>query len=314
MPLPSLAFDANTLHWGEFLPPLLAGGVYVPLYFKRAWNLQRQGRAVPPWRLVSFVAAVSIVVTVQLPPFDTMADEVLLAHMAQHLIIGEICSLFIVLGLTGAMLSPLLHMRFTRPLRVLTNPLIALALWAIDLYTWHLPFFYQLAIRHDLVHALEHASLLWFGVLLWLALLGPLPKPAWYEGWGGVGYVFGVRCVGAVLGNFLLWTQTVLYPVYEDSDAHRGLNPVSDQNLAGGLMDTVQVVLTILLMCWLFMRWAKRDEDRQALLDLAGDRGIELSEARATRAVIAGATDRLRDRLLEEPVEVTIEREEQSAP
>ena len=311
---PPLAFDANTLHLGEFLPPLLAGGIYVPLYFQRAWTLKRQGRPVPGWRVASFVAAVVTVVAIQLPPFDTVADEVLLAHMAQHIIIGEICSLFIVLGLTGAMLQPLLHMRFTRPFRVLTNPLVALALWAIDLYTWHLPLFYQLAIRHDLVHALEHASLLWFGMLLWLALLGPLPKPAWYEGWGGVGYVFGVRCVGAVLGNILLWTQTVVYPVYEASDARRGLNPVSDQNLAGGLMDTVQIVLTTVLMCWLFMRWARRDEDRQALLDLAADHGIELSDERASRAAIAGSTERLRERLLKPDGSARAQEEEQPVP
>jgi cytochrome c oxidase assembly factor CtaG len=269
---------------------------------------------VPRWRIVSFVAAVSTVVAVQLPPLDTLADEVLIAHMAQHIIIGEIASLFIVVGLTGAMLQPLLHMRFTRPLRVLTNPGVALLLWAIDLYTWHLPLFYQLAIRHDLVHALEHASLLWFGMLLWIALLGPLPKPAWYEGWGGVGYVFGVRCVGAVLGNFLLWTQTVVYPIYRASDARRGLNPLSDQNLAGGLMDTVQIVLTTLMMFWLFMRWARRDEDRQGLLDLAADHGVPLSEARASRAAIAGTTEQLRRRLINQQRSAHAQPEEQPTP
>ena len=295
----ALGFDANTLHLGEFLPPLLAGGVYVPLYFTRARTLRREGRPVPALRIASFVLAIVTVVAVQLPPLDTIGDEVLLAHMAQHIIIGEIASLFIVLGLTGSMLQPLLHMRLTRPLRLLTNPFAALTLWAINLYAWHLPFLYQLAIRHDLVHALEHASLLWFGMLLWVALLGPLPKPAWYEGWGGVGYVFGVRCVGAVLGNILLWTQTLAYPIYRTGDAHWHLNPLSDQNLAGGLMDTVQVVLTTLMMFWLFMRFARRDEERQALLDLAAARGIELSEERATRAAIAGTGGLLRERLLE---------------
>ena len=55
------------------------------------------------------------------------------------------------------MLQPLLHMRASRILRRLSHPLLALTLWAVDLYTWHLPFLYQLAVRHDLVHALEHA-------------------------------------------------------------------------------------------------------------------------------------------------------------
>jgi cytochrome c oxidase assembly factor CtaG len=311
VPVP-FAFDANTLHLGEFLPPLFAGGLYVPLYGRRAWTLRREGRPVPVWRIVSFVSAVIVVVAVQLPPLDTIADEVLLAHMIQHLIIGEICSLFIVLGLTGPMLAPLLHWRVTRPLRVLTNPVIALAAWAINLYTWHLPLFYQLAIRHDLVHALEHACLLWFGVMLWMAVLGPLPKPAWFEGWGGVGYVTGVRFLGALLGNVLIWTQTVVYPVYKESDGRWGLNPVSDQNLAGGAMDIVQILLTTCLVCWLFLRFAKRDEERQELMDLAAERGVELSNERAARAAIAGTTDRLRERLLSQDQQP--EHEEQPAP
>ena len=253
----------------------------------------------------------------QLPPLDTLADEVLLAHMIQHIIVGEIASLFIVLGLTGAMLAPLLHFRLTRPLRVLANPALALILWAVNLYVWHLPLLYQLAIRHDLVHALEHACLLWFGVLLWLALLGPLPKPAWFQGWATVGYVTGVRLIGAVLGNVFIWAQTVFYPIYDASDARRGLNPVSDQNLAGAAMMIIQVVFTTLLLGWLFWRFANQDEERQALMDMAARRGVELSDERAARAAAAGTTARLRERL-DAPVgaeaEPTAPREEVKQP
>ena len=294
---PPFAYDPASAHLGEFLPPLLAGGLYVPLYVRRAITLKREGRPVPTWRIASFVSAIAVVVAVQLPPLDTLADEVLLAHMIQHIIIGEIASLFIVLGLTGPMLAPLLQFRLTRPLRVLANPAIALALWAIDLYAWHLPVLYQLAIRHDLVHALEHACLLWFGVLLWLALLGPLPKPAWFRGWASVGYVTSVRLIGAVLGNVFIWAQTVFYPIYDASDARRGLNPISDQNLAGAAMMIIQVIFTTLLLGWLFMRFAKQDEERQALLDMAAQRGIELSDERAARAAAAGTAGLVRERL-----------------
>ena len=235
---------------------------------------------------------------VQLPPLDNLADEVLVAHMIQHIVIGDIASLFIVLGLTGPVIAPLLHMRATRPLRVLASPGVALVLWAVDLYMWHVPFFYQLAINHDLIHALEHACFLWFGSLLWLALIGPLPKPAWFSGWAALGYIIAVRFIGAVLANVLLWSQTVFYPVYRASDAARGLNPLSDQNLAGGVMMVEESILTILLLGWLFFRFARQDEERQELLDLAASRGIELSDERAARAARAGTTAQLRERIL----------------
>jgi cytochrome c oxidase assembly factor CtaG len=293
-----LAFDPQSLHLAEWLPPLLAAAAYLLLYGRRALTLRRQGRPVDSWRVASFVSGVFVVLAVQVGPLDTIADELLVAHMIQHILLGEIASLFIALGLTGAILAPLLHIRATRPLRVLAHPLVAVTLWAVNLYAWHLPVLYQLAIRHDLVHALEHASFLWFGTLLWLALLGPLPKPRWFEGWGQVGYVVSVRFIGAILGNVLIWGQTVFYPVYTGSDARRGLSALSDQTLAGGVMMVVEVFLTTILLCWLFLRFASRDEERQRLLDLANERGLALSNERAARAASAGTTERLRERLI----------------
>jgi cytochrome c oxidase assembly factor CtaG len=298
--MPTLAITADTPHLAEFLPPLLASATYLTLYGRRMRTLAREGRPVPTWRAVSFVSGALLLVAVQVGPLDTLGDEVLIAHMIQHIVIGDFCSLLIVLGLTGPVLAPLLHFRVTRPLRVLAQPIVALTLWAVNLYVWHLPLFYQLAIRHDLVHALEHGCLLWFGALLWLALLGPLPKPAWFHGWGSVGYVASVRLIGAVLGNILIWSQTVFYPVYDASDASRGLRPLSDQNLAGAVMMIEQIFLTTLLLGWLFLRFAKQDEERQELLDFAHQRGIELSDERAARAAVAGTTARLRERLLEQ--------------
>lgn len=289
----------GTLHLGEFIPPLAAGALYLVLYLRRTRTLARGGRRVGSARTIAFVSAVLAVVAVQLPPIDTLADEVLAVHMLQHIFIGEIASLFIVLGVSGPLVAPLLRLRATRPLRILLSPLIALVLWAADLYLWHLPLLYQLAVRHDLVHALEHACLLWFGTLLWLGLLGPLPKPAWFRGWGRVGYVFAVRFVGMVLGNVFLWIQVVVYPVYDSTDARRGLNPLSDQNVAGAAMMIVQMLLTALLVGWLFLHYIREDEERQTLLDLAHRAGVSLSDERAARAAAAGAGERLRDRLLQ---------------
>lgn len=287
------------LHLGEFAPPLIAVIAYLCLYAQRARTLAREGRGVATWRIISFVLGVLLVAVVQIGPLDTLGDSVLVAHMLQHIIIGDIASLLIVLGITGPLIQPLLHIRATRPLRKLAHPLVALALWALNLYAWHLPLFYQLAIRHDLVHALEHACLLWFGTLLWLALIGPLPKPSWFAGWGALGYVVAVRFLGAILANVLIWGQTVFYPVYKGSDAARGLNALSDQNLAGGVMMVEQIILTTVLLGWLFARFARQDEERQALLDLAAEHGVELADERAKRAALAGSADRLRERLVQ---------------
>jgi putative membrane protein len=96
----------------------------------------------------------------------------------------------------------------------------------------------------------------------------------------------------------MIWAQTLFYPVYKTSDAARGLNPLSDQNLAGAAMMIEQMFLTILLLGWLFLRFARQDDERQGLLDLAAGQGVALSDERAVRAVNAGAGPLLRERLL----------------
>jgi putative membrane protein len=173
-------------------------------------------------------------------------------------------------------------------------------IWALDTYVWRLPLLYQAALRHDLLHALEHASYLWSGMLLWIALLEPMPKPHWFGNWARLGYVAVIRLADAVLANVFIWSGTLFYPYYRHRDARAGLHPLSDQNVAGAVMMIEQLVLTVCLLAWLFTRLAAQDEDRQQLLDLADRRGIALGDERAARAAAAGAARQLRERLLDD--------------
>ena len=47
-------------------------------------------------------------------------------------------------------------------------------------------------------------------------------------------------------------------------------------------------LVTLGLFAWVFFRAAREGEERQRLLDLAAERGIELDERRAARAVASG--------------------------
>ena len=76
-----------------------------------------------------------------------------------------------------------------------------------------------------------------------------------------------------------------------------GISPIADQNLAGAIMMVEESFLTLGLFCWLFLRTAREGEERQDLLDFAHAEGLDLTEARATRAVAAGRGAELRRRL-----------------
>jgi putative membrane protein len=281
----------------ELIGPLLGGGAWAWAYHRRARRLAAQGRAVPMWRRACFAVGVVFAVVSVSPPVDRLSDQLLTAHMAQHLLLADVGALLIVAGVTGPLMAPLLGLPGLGRLRALAHPLVALPLWVVDLYVWHLPVLYQGALRHPGVHVLEHVMFLAAGVNMWLALLGPLPKPAWFGSLGRLGYVLGVRLAGALLANVLLWSQTVFYPYYERGATAWGTTALHDQSVAGGVMMVEGSFLTIGLFAWLFLRSAREGDERQELLDLAAARHVELSEQRAARAVSAGRGGELRERL-----------------
>lgn len=289
-----LAANAGLIN--GILPSVLVLLCWLP-YHTRVRTLATQRRAVPGWRQACFAAGLLTLAIALSAPVDSIADELLAAHMAEHLVIGDISALLIVLGFTGPLLAPLLRRRFIGKLRVFAHPLVAFPVWAINFYAWHTPLLYQAALRHDLIHGFQHASFLAFGMAMWMALLGPLPKPSWFGNAARLAYVIAVRLAGTILANIMIFSGTVLYPIYRATDAKWHISPMGDQIAAAGLMMVEESLLTIGLFCWLFLKVAKEAEERQQLLDAAAERGLELDEQRAARAVAAGRGDELRERL-----------------
>ena len=289
-----LAHVAGTFAPIEALPPLIAA----ILYAKRATTLAARGRPVPIWRQLCFAAGLLTVGLALFSPVGHVADELVMVHMVEHLMLGDIGALLLVLGMTGPLLQPLLGLPVLRHLRVLVNPLVAFPLWAIDLYFWHIPALYDAAYGGAAVHALEHTLFIFCGCLMWMALLGPLPRPTWFTNGWKLGYAIVVRFTGVVLGNIFMWSGTVFYDQYARGEAHWNVSPLSDQSTAGVIMMIEGTFVTLGIFAWLFFRTAQEGTERQRLIELAEANGVVLDEARAARAVAAGEGARLERRLL----------------
>jgi cytochrome c oxidase assembly factor CtaG len=284
---------------GPAFEPLQVAGLTLvaTAYAFRSLTLSREGRPVPPWRIACFAGGLLLITAAFLSPLDHIAGELFLVHMVQHLLMGDLGALLIVLGLTGPLLQPLLSHRRLGWLRHLAHPLVALPLWAADLYIWHIPALQQAALAHDPVHALQHSCFIGFGVLMWMPLVGPLPQPRWFGLPAKIGYLIGVRFVGTVLGNVLMWSNSVFYPDYAPGEARWHVAPLTDQSIAGVIMTVEGGFVTLGVLAWLFLVWAQQDTERQRLLDLAEQRGVPLSDARAARAAASGQGARLEERI-----------------
>jgi putative membrane protein len=267
------------------------------LYWHRAMVLSWDGRPVPLWRQVCFGAGLATVAIALFSPIGHLAEELVIAHMGEHLLIGDVASLLLVLGLTKSLLQPVLAIPAFNRLQILTHPAVAFPLWALNFYLWHVPALYDAAYGTAPLHALEHTTFLFFGCLMWMPIFGPLPKPQWFGAGWKVGYVIAVRFAGAILGNVLMWSGSVLYPIYGPGERYWGISAIADQSTAGVIMMVEGTFLALGVLAWVFFEVAREGTERQRLLDLAHERGVALDERRAQRAVAAGHGALLEERL-----------------
>jgi putative membrane protein len=231
---------------------------------------------------------VSLIALAFASPIDTLGEQRLFyLHMAQHLLLGDLGALAVVLGLDGAILRPVLAFPPVRRLRFLAHPLVALPLWVVNLYVWHLPGLYESALTHDAVHALQHQLFFLTGVLMWGAVVEPIPGPAWFTtGWKAV-YVLTVRVAGAVLANVFIWSGQPFYDRYAAGEHQAGISPITDQTIAGAIMFIEGSVVTLAAFAWLFLRWAREAELGQGLVDSGHDPGAAERAARYGRSPLA---------------------------
>jgi putative membrane protein len=237
-----------------------------------------------PWpRLASFALALVVLFVAVASPLDTIGEHRLFSvHMLQHVLIGDVAPLLVVLGLTGPLLRPALALPVVPRLRWLAFPLVALPLWAIDLGVWHLPPLYDAALRHPAVHDLEHALFFACGLLLWMALLEPLPGPRWFGTGARLASLGFVWIVGGALAQVFLWDGRLLYPPYRTVPRLWGLSPIADQRVGGGVMLLEMSLVVLAVATMLGLRWLQESELRQRLVESG------VPPERAARAVRYG--------------------------
>jgi putative membrane protein len=249
-------------------------------YAVRARTLARRRQPVPGWRIALFTLGIALLVVAVASPVATVGEEELFSfHMVQHLLIGDLAPLCLLAGLTGPLLRPILALPGAMRLRVFANPFVALPVWTLNLVVWHLPFFYEAAVRHSGVHAVEHIAFFGAGIVLWLPVLETLPAPEWFGTGAKLAYVVGVRLVATIVGNVFIWGGAAFYDVYDTGDDYLGLSPSADQSLAGSLMMLEGSIVTIVALAWLFLRMAQEGDVRQELIESGVD------ERTARRAV-----------------------------
>lgn len=257
----------------ETPPAVLIGAVLALVLFAQAFvRLRRRRPDHAPWsRALLFTAGLAVLVLPLVSPLDHLGDEELLsAHMLQHVLIGDAAPALLLVAVRGPLLFFMLPPAVLRPLAsfrplrallaLLLVPLVSLGLWAVTIYAWHIPRVYDYAAAHQTVHDLEHLSFFAAGLLAWTQLVDParhgrLRRPQ------RVFFALGMLALAQPLVDVLLFSTGPAYPRY--TGAH-GISALTDQRLAGVVMMTEQLLTLGICVALLLRPYVRQRQQKPA--------------------------------------------------
>jgi putative membrane protein len=202
---------------------------------RNLWDRAGVGHGVRSRQLMLFAGGMAAVIVALLTPLDALSHDLFAAHMVQHLLLIIIAPALIVLSrplvpmLWGV---PLEWRRITvklKGLAWLANPVVAWILHATVMWIWHIPSLYESALRHEFVHALEHASFFGTAMLFWWSVF-PNERMTGMP----IFSVFTMGIQSSILGAFLTFASAAWYTLHDPNPY--GLTLLQDQQLAGLIM------------------------------------------------------------------------------
>jgi cytochrome c oxidase assembly factor CtaG len=217
-------------------------------------------------RIACFLGGLGLILAAFVTPLENLALHYLLtAHLLQNVALAEWSPALVVLGLPPAAAAAA---RKYATVRALTHPLVALPLWLVTYYAWHIPAAYDTALRHPstLLHV-EHLCYFVTGLLVWWpALTGRLNAGT------SAAYLFAAFALASPLGLLLALIPSAVYDFYEHAPRVWGWSPLTDQQVAGLTMAAEEAVVFFGAFTFYFVRFMRRDET-----------ALDLKHARWTR-------------------------------
>lgn len=262
---------------------VLVAALYGALYAAGVRALRRRGRPWPAHRSAAFAAGLLTCVVALASPVAARADELLSAHMWQHLALTLLAAPLLVAGapvslalraLRGPSHHALASLVTSRAARALTHPVTTWTAFAAVMAATHLTGWYDAALRDGAVHGLEHAAYLASALLFWAPVVGTNPLRGLRSWIARTIYLVVAMPAMSTVAVLLAYTDHVRYPTYAAQAARLGVSPLADQQTAGVTMwiagSLWMVAAVVAIGGQALVREERRQRARDALEDAGG--------------------------------------------
>jgi putative membrane protein len=240
----------NLANWGAASLATTACLLLIALLYLRGWwvlarSMPRQVRAL---RLNAFLAGLAMMWIAWSPQLTRLTHVLLMAHMAQHLLLMLLAPPLLLLG------SPVLVFergliraspeRFRilrlfwvrRAARWLTHPIAAGCIMVATTIAWHIPRVFELAMGSANANTLENAMFWASGMLFWWPVILPWPSRQQWPRWSIPLFLLGADLPISVLSAYLAFCGHVVYSTYLSAPRFFDISALNDQVAAAMLM------------------------------------------------------------------------------
>jgi len=270
------SWSSWTIDPGVIVVLIAAAWLYARGYRRAKRLAPAPGPGITHW--LPYSLGLLILALALMSPLDAIGDGYLLsAHMGQHILLSDVAPALLVLGLR----APILPLGLTRSglrmiapggragrvIAAVTNPWIAIPLWAAATWIWAIPSVFDYSAGHPVVHALEHATLFYTGLAMWWLIVDPLPSARREPGPRRLAYLGFTRLASAGVCLPLTFMTSTAYPRYVAAPRAYGLSAITDQHLAGAGMCFLEFLIFGIAMAAVFLSFLSRDEQRAAVED-----------------------------------------------
>ena len=229
---------------------------------------------ISPFKFTLISIALFLLILILEGPIDFYAKEMFFIHMIQHLTLMVIIAPLLLSAnampifiwgtpkkMRSALSKPFAGNSFSKKiLTIITRPRYSLLLYVLNLYLWHIPFFYNLTLSSDTFHFINHAFFVFMALLLWWPIIGPAPVRRNLTIPQKIVYVLVAVTPSAALAAFITLSGDPIYN-YESTPLHWNmLSHKEDQTWGGLIMWLPGNFLFFGVLTTLFFKWSKQEE------------------------------------------------------
>ena len=234
---------------GGHVAPVLGAVLATGVIYVAGWRAlsRRTPQRFGPRHLAAFLGGLGAIVLAVGSPLDALAGRLLQAHMTQHMLLMMVAPPLLWLGapvapmllgvprrIRRAVAAGLAAPSLRRITSVIAHPAVGWTSFAVTFWVWHLPGLYELALRSDAWHHVEHACLFTTAMMFWRPVILTWPARSPWPRWTTIPYLLMADLQNTVLAAILTLSDRVIYPAY--AVRLGAIAALEDQSVAGVIM------------------------------------------------------------------------------